>query len=308
MIIFQINMIYILIISIILIILIIYYKNKDIFITLEDKHLNCDNLDLLSDETDFNYKWIQGYEYNSEKFKEGKFKSNLSKDIQRKKTLNILKYFHEACEKSNVKMYISHGTLLGAYRHKGFIPWDDDIDTTIFKEYVDIIHSKEFAKLLPSNIKIMKGYLPCNSPLYRNYCKFKNFNLNIKHNNNDFSICKNINNGVYIDIFHLNSLEQNGKIYYDLTCRGLPNTMIDEKTKNDMEPFKKIKFEGYYFNAPNNTKKILCTLYNRSINIEGKLIDGKYIINDNANKGNDPNNNLIKGDIYMDDKMNIKRI
>ena len=114
--------------------------------------------------------------------------------------------------------------------------------------------------------KIMKGYLPCNAKVYRNYCKFKNYDMNKKYNNNDFSICKNIDNGVYIDIFHLNSLEQNGKVYYDLTSRGLSNTIIDEKTKNDMEPFKKLKFERYYFNVPNNTQKILCTLYNKSIN------------------------------------------
>ena len=42
------------------------------FITLEDKHLNCDNLDLLSDGKDFNYKWVNGYEYNSENNKSNK--------------------------------------------------------------------------------------------------------------------------------------------------------------------------------------------------------------------------------------------
>ncbi len=48
----------------------------------------------------------------------------------------IFKAFDEICKKHNIKYYIVDGTLLGAVRHKGFIPWDDDIDVVITrKEY-----------------------------------------------------------------------------------------------------------------------------------------------------------------------------
>ena len=57
--------------------------------------------------------------------------SSLRKD--QLEMLKVLVAFSEICKQHNLKWWLCSGTLLGAARHKGFIPWDDDVDVTMLK-------------------------------------------------------------------------------------------------------------------------------------------------------------------------------
>lgn len=67
--------------------------------------------------------------------------------------ISIAKEFHNICVRHNIPYYMLGGTMLGAVRHKGFIPWDDDMDFGIPREYYEQF-TKYAIKELPEPYRI----------------------------------------------------------------------------------------------------------------------------------------------------------
>jgi len=111
--------------------------------------------------------------------------------------LNILKEVHDFCIKNNLRYYLGGGTLLGAVRHKGYIPWDDDIDIMMPRpDYLKLI--KEY-KHSCNNYRVYS--LETHSNYYYPFAKLSDENTILKeYSNSSFEM------GINIDIFPLDGL------------------------------------------------------------------------------------------------------
>ncbi|CUO46391.1 LicD family protein [Clostridium disporicum] len=111
--------------------------------------------------------------------------------------------FINICEKYNLRYFILGGTLLGAVRHKGFIPWDDDIDFGMPRKDYEIF--MQIAKDELSENKSIKTYKDKNSKQY--FIQVMDNRTKIKMTSNAVSRYEN----VWVDIFPLDGMP-NGRI------------------------------------------------------------------------------------------------
>lgn len=121
---------------------------------------------------------------------------------------DILDYVVEFCEKNSIEYWLDWGTLLGCIRHKGFIPWDDDIDIAMprneYNRFIKLFKEKGeniIFKLMNKNDNFK---LVDNSVEKYNYPFIRIVNL--KH----FSISNKRIVGIWVDIFPLDYYPKEG--------------------------------------------------------------------------------------------------
>lgn len=125
------------------------------------------------------------------------------------------------CEKHNIKYFLAGGTLLGAIRHNGFIPWDDDADVMMLREdydkFIKVVQSE-----LPSNLFLQ---LPSTERL--NHQVFAKIRINNTLFATQFtSKFLNMHNGIFVDILSQDKtgsrkLSQKMHIYLTLLTRSM---------------------------------------------------------------------------------------
>ena len=119
------------------------------------------------------------------------------KDIQ-KKSLEMLLYFKKICDENNLTFYFCGGCCIGSIRHKGFVPWDDDID--VFMKRDDY----ETLKKIWNKVADTEKYT-CNFPSKSLHTR----NLFATINDNNTTFIKthqadlDINHGLVIDVLPL---------------------------------------------------------------------------------------------------------
>lgn len=128
--------------------------------------------------------------------------------------LDMLVEFDRVCRKYNIKYIIGSGTLLGAVRHKGFIPWDDDADVEMLRE--DYEKFKRISNDLDEDI----CYFQChdNETEYLwGYGKLRHTNTVCVRGGQERAKWRT---GIFIDVFPVDDIPKNivGQRIQDVCC------------------------------------------------------------------------------------------
>lgn len=117
--------------------------------------------------------------------------------------LEILKNFHNYCQENGLKYALYAGTLLGAIRHKGYIPWDDDIDIMMPRGDYEKLYELIKTKPLPAPLELhsVRNDKHHNAPFFK-VCDARTDGT-VTYLRND------IRCPVWIDIFPLDGIPDN---------------------------------------------------------------------------------------------------
>ena len=143
--------------------------------------------------------------------------------------LEILKDIKRICEEHNIIYYLSSGTLLGAVRHQGFIPWDDDID--IEMPYADY---KRFTKIAQESLG--KDYFLQN---HDTDPAFSGLFSKIRKNNttmlSKYEVGMAGHHGVWIDVFPIISIGGSFDYRFRKTCVKIANFALIDRSHFEID-------------------------------------------------------------------------
>ena len=152
--------------------------------------------------------------------------------IIQNKILEILKIFIETCEENNLTYYALGGTLLGAVRHGGFIPWDDDIDIGMPREDYE-----KFKKIASEKFNDRYLFLSEDTPGYKKA----------------FSVIRDTSTKI---VMNYSNIEQEESLWIDIfPIDGLPEKGVKRKLHEKQYLFRRMMVQLSQFNSIVNQNK-----------------------------------------------------
>lgn len=143
--------------------------------------------------------------------------------------LDIMVEIDRICRKHNIKYWLDGGTLLGAVRHGGFIPWDDDLDIAMMHD--DYVKFIEIApKELPESLLLQTPEL--DSSYKVEICKVRDKNSFFVTQHDDFT--KDYSKGLYVDIFDVVPYPKVKKSLLKPLMKWMAKTHFFFKIKHDI--------------------------------------------------------------------------
>lgn len=124
--------------------------------------------------------------------------------------LEDLKEIDRVCKELGCTYFLAYGTLLGAIRHEGFIPWDDDVDIWMFRKDFEVF-VKNAQNILKDNYFLQNALTDKYYTIPQQACKIRNNNTTLIEEWN-----KKYHQGGFIDIFPIDYVGDNPSEFYKL--------------------------------------------------------------------------------------------
>jgi len=196
--------------------------------------------------------------------------------------LRMLRILDYLCKENRIQYWLDFGTLLGAVRHKGFIPWDGDLDVGMTRRDYDIF-TEICVPLLPKDIFFQNAktdpYYPASNIIeaklrdkYSNHIEWQERNPNLKWHN-----------GIQLDIFIYDKWLSKTKPIFEIQKNIMVRSLLFKRfleffyklvkvkhyavpegimfKENDVFPLATLEFEGVQALAPKNYDKYLRSFY-----------------------------------------------
>ncbi len=144
--------------------------------------------------------------------------------------LEILKEVKRICEENGIIYYLSSGTLLGAVRHRGFIPWDDDIDVEMpYQDYLRFIRIAQGAlgeEYFLQNHETDTSFVSVYSKVRKNHTTMLS----------DYERGTDGHHGVWIDIFPIISIGGPVDYHFRRLCIRICNFAMFDSSRFEIDP------------------------------------------------------------------------
>lgn len=170
--------------------------------------------------------------------------------------LDIFKKFIELCERNGLTYYTFSGTLIGAVRHKGFVPWDDDIDIVMFRKDYD-----RFVEIAATELEepyFLQTTMTDNC--YRPHAQIRNSNTTGYLKKDENLDC---NKGIFIDIFPLDAVTDNPSAFRVQTFK--------------MKLINRILVNYYYFDAEHEKPEFYKKVFHSLVKTCLKKDNGRWL-------------------------------
>lgn len=218
--------------------------------------------------------------------------------------LSLLQEFDRVCRALNIPYTLFAGTLLGAIRHRGFIPWDDDLDVLMLREDYERFLREADSVLDHNRFYLQKEFSP-HWPMFFSKLRLNNTTCLEKYHPKD----KDVHQGVYMDIFPCDNARSSGigrriqflaskviiaksldargydtdsrlKKTFILLCRLLPSKLFLRLIR----PGKQGKYVHSFFAAASDYHKNVYPRHYFSDFRMSPFEDGSYLISDHSEK------------------------